>query len=101
MSPSAGPGIDYSPTPNPNAMKFTLEFRVGKPGGTSYTTRFDALGDPLGEALFEVPGVAGVFVMADFVTITKDPAAAWEEMIPALAAALRRVLDQQGGMDDA
>lgn len=94
MGPSAGHGIEYTATPNPNAMKFLLGRTVGPAGGRSYATRFDAMGDPLGSALFEVPGVESVFVMADFVTVTKGSTAAWEEMIPALAAALRGVLDR-------
>jgi hypothetical protein len=92
MSPSAGPGIEYSPTPNPNAMKFTLDRRVAESGSRSYATRIDAMGDPLGEALFEIRGLTGVFVMADFVTVTKDPSAAWEELVPAVAAVIRRTI---------
>jgi len=92
MSPSAGPGIEYSSTPNPNAVKFTLDRTVVASGSRSYSSRFEALGDPLGEALFEIPGLAGVFCMADFITVTKDPSAAWEDLIPAVAAAIRRTL---------
>ena len=92
MSPSAGPGIEYSPTPNPNAMKFVLQRKVVDSGSRSYSTRFEAMGDPLGEALFEIPGLTSVFVMADFITVTKEPAAAWEEVVPAVVAAIRRAL---------
>jgi len=90
MSPSAGPGIEYTPTPNPNAMKFTLGRPVVESGSRSWSTRFEAAGDPLGEALFEIPGLVGVFCMADFITVTKEPGAAWEVLIPAVAAAIRK-----------
>jgi hypothetical protein len=92
MSPSAGPGIRYETTPNPNALKFTLDRPVVETGSRSYASRFSAVGDPVGEALFEIGGIAGVFCMADFVTVTKDPGAAWEEIVPAVAAAIRRTV---------
>jgi hypothetical protein len=97
MSPSAGPGIRYETTPNPNAVKFTLDRPVVTAGSHSYASRFEATGDPLGEAIFEVPGMEGVFCMADFVTVTKAPSAAWEEIIPAVTAAIRRVVFKDQG----
>jgi len=36
--------------------------------------------------------VASVFVVADFVTVTKDAGAAWAELAPRVQAALREVL---------
>ena len=54
MSPSAGPGIEYSTTPNPNAMKFTLDRQLVESGSRSCSSRFEAMGDPLAEALFEI-----------------------------------------------
>jgi hypothetical protein len=30
--------------------------------------------------LFAVPGVKSVFMIANFVTVTKDPAVAWKDM---------------------
>ena len=92
MSPSAGPGIEYSSTPNPNAMKFTLDRPVVSSGSRSYATKFEAMGDPLGEALFAIPGLSSAFFMADFITVTKDPGAAWEELVPAVAAAIRKTV---------
>jgi NFU1 iron-sulfur cluster scaffold homolog, mitochondrial len=89
MSPSAGPGIRYETTPNPNALKFTLDQTVVASGSRSFASRFEAAGDPLSSALFEITGLVGVFCMADFVTVTKDPAAAWEDLVPAIAAAIR------------
>jgi hypothetical protein len=40
------------------------------------------------------PGIMGVSCMADFVTVTKDPAVAWEEIVPTIAAAIHRVVHQ-------
>ena len=94
MSPDPGPRVQVSATPNPNAMKFTLERAVIAGGSKSYSTRFEALDDPLAVALFDVSGVQSLFFMADFITVTKDPGAAWEELVPALTFAIREHLAQ-------
>ncbi len=66
-------------TPNPQAYKFTIEghtfdrpITIGNAG--------DAAGTPF-EGLFALPGVAGVFATANFVTLTKEPAADWDGII--------------------
>ncbi len=84
-----------SPTPNPNSLK--VERADGGPflesGMRSFTSAAQATGDPLGEALFAVPGVAGVFALPGFVTITKTPEAAWKAVMPDVEAALTNVLE--------
>ena len=69
MSPDPGPRIQASATPNPNAMKFTVDRVVVASGSKSYSTRFEALEDPFATALFGVAGVQSLFFMADFITI--------------------------------
>ena len=95
MSPDPGPRVQVSATPNPNAMKFTLARAVPGGGSRSYTSRFEALDDPLATALFEVPGVQSLFFMADFITVTKDPGAAWEDLVPAATAVLQDQLARE------
>lgn len=69
--------VEIHNTPNPNAMKFT----VGVPVGQAKT--FNSItGDPLGDALMGVAGVASVFMTSDFVTVTKAPDGAWVEIVP-------------------
>ena len=57
----------------------------------SFTSLAEAAADPLGIALFAVPGVAGVFVLPAFLTVTKTPEASWEAVLPGVEAALREV----------
>ncbi|HVV36096.1 MAG TPA: NifU N-terminal domain-containing protein [Acidimicrobiales bacterium] len=66
-----------SPTPNPNAMKFTLDVPVPA----------DLEGSAFGQALLTIPGVVGVFGVADFVTVTRAPEAEWDTVVPAVIAA--------------
>lgn len=70
--------VTVSSTPNPNAVKFTVGVPVGGP--TTYVPS-QPTEDPLGQALLGLPGVASVFLTADFVTLNKLPDAAWELII--------------------
>lgn len=65
------------PTPNPNAVKFTVGRPVGGP-----ETYISGTDDPLASALLGLAGVVSVFKSADFVTITKDPASDWGSITP-------------------
>ena len=89
MNPGSGPKIEVSATPNPNAVKFTLDRKVVESGSRSYSSRFEALDDPLAAAIFGVEGVQSLFYMADFITVTKEPGAAWETLVPAVTEAIQ------------
>ena len=71
-------------TPNPDAMKFTLDvvlpsmINAGRP---------EEAEDPFTRAVFAVDGVANVFGVNDFVTITRTPGADWGPIVAAVEAA--------------
>ena len=76
--------IDIDRTPNPNALKFTVGTPVGGP--TTYTEA-NAAESPLAETILSIPGVASMFLTADFVTLTKTGDASWDEIQgPAVSA---------------
>lgn len=77
--------IDAQPTPNPNAYKLAVGRPVGGPA--SYTAGGGA-DHPAAAALLELEGVSGVFMSADFFTLTKTPEADWENLIPAACSIL-------------
>jgi hypothetical protein len=79
-------------TPNPNAYKYTVNAKVVARGSLSFNAASEARGNALGEALFAIPGVIGLFAVNDFVTVSKEPEAHWDTLSPAIEAALRRVL---------
>lgn len=81
--------VTPDPTPNPNAMRF--EFDEGVFGGLSLTMgdKADADGMPWAEALFDLPGVEGLFAREDFVTVTKDPEIDWSEITPQVITILQ------------
>lgn len=79
--------VTVSSTPNPNAAKFTVGVPVGGPTTFAPGQPTD---DPLGSALLALPGVASVFMTADFVTLNKLPDAAWDSIIEPATALLEQ-----------
>ena len=63
--------VMVDPTPNPNAVKFTLDRPVTEGGSQSYANKEQAQANPLAAKLFELPGVAAVFFLNNFVTVTR------------------------------
>jgi Fe-S cluster biogenesis protein NfuA len=81
--------IQTEPTPNPA----TLKFLPGRPVMASGTANFTdsaaaAARSPLAERLFALPGVAGVYLGGDFITVTKDEAADWYQLKPVVLGAI-------------
>ena len=74
-----------SSTPNPDAMKFTLDTRLEAMFNATSTA--DAADKPFAAAVFAAGGVATVFGVNDFVTVTRQPGAEWEPIIAAVHAA--------------
>ena len=70
--------VFVSPTPNPNALKF--EVGVDVQGPRTYAAGQEA-DDPVAAALLDLPGVTSVFMMADFVTVSKSPDGTWDEIV--------------------
>jgi Fe-S cluster biogenesis protein NfuA len=76
--------IETEQTPNPATLKF-LPGRTVMPVGTANFADPDDCGrSPLAKRLFAVPGVTGVFLGADFVSVSKDDATDWYRLKPAV-----------------
>jgi hypothetical protein len=74
-----------SPTPNPDAMRFTLDTMLSEM--INVTTPGAAVGLPFAEAVFAAGGVASIFAVNDFVTITREPGFEWGPIVDAVVAA--------------
>lgn len=79
--------VRAEPTPNPNAMKFTVGTPVGGPGTHS---RGEEPDEPFLAELLAIDGVTSVFLTADFVTVSKAPDGSWDEIAPEATAILER-----------
>jgi hypothetical protein len=76
--------VTPGPTPNPNAMKFTLDTKLAE--GFNVIGP-DQPGTAFTDAVFAGGGVASVFGVNDFVTVTRVPDADWEPIVAAVTAA--------------
>lgn len=89
----AKPTVEFQQTPNPNAGKFVVSRKVA-PVGTSrsYYDPEEARTDPVARALMRLPGVRSIFMVDDFVTVTKTPLARWDDLAPRIQEAIREHL---------
>ena len=79
--------IQTEPTPNPASLKFLPGRLVLGTGTAEYRSADEAADSPLAERLFAVPGVAGVFLGGDFITVTKTDGE-WAHVKPAILGAI-------------
>ena len=74
-----------SPTPNPNAMKYTLDVKL--PATINFPNAEAAANHPFAKAVFDGGGVASLFGVNDFVTVTRAPGADWDAITANVQAA--------------
>jgi hypothetical protein len=89
----ADAAVRFQPTPNPNAGKFIAgRTLVEGKSSRSFHDAGQAAADPVASALFGLDGVASIFMVEDFVTVTKRPDADWSELIPRVIDTMEQVL---------
>ena len=67
---------DIQPTPNPNALKFVLDRTISEQPASFFDSD-SARDHPMACRLFAVNGVASLLLLADFITVNKNPEADW------------------------
>jgi Fe-S cluster biogenesis protein NfuA len=72
------------PTPNPASVRFVLDRRIMPSGTVDMPDSSQADKSPLAQRLFALPGVKGVLLGPDFVTVTATPETDWEELSEAV-----------------
>lgn len=89
--------IETESTPNPATLKFLPGQDVmGSAGTADFVAGEDASRAPLAARLFALPGVARVFLGADFITVTKADDADWAALRPqVLGAVMEHLLSGQ------
>jgi len=80
--------IQTEQTPNPATLKFLPGRTVMESGTANFPERGAAARSPLAERLFQLPEVNGVFLGADFITVTKTEGSEWHRLKPAVLAAV-------------
>ena len=77
--------IETVSTPNPLTLKFIPGQEIVPVGTVECNTVDEAKSkSPLAESIFAVAGVVSVFLGKDFITVTKDNGAEWDDVKPAV-----------------
>ena len=85
--------VQISTSPNEHALKFTIDRPAIESGHKTYANAADAAESPVAKALFGLEGVASVFLMADFITVTKKPEVSWDTLQSAAVEAIKASFD--------
>ena len=80
--------IQTEATPNPATLKFLPGREVMAKGTANFTVAAEAAGSPLARRLFSIEGVTGVFLGADFVSVTKADDRDWPVIKPRVLGAV-------------
>jgi hypothetical protein len=80
--------VTPQPTPNPNALKFTLDRYATDKRSETFREGSDPAESPLGARIFALGGVTNVFLTANFVSVTKDDAISWDALMPRVIGAI-------------
>lgn len=80
-------------TPNPDALKFVVNQTIAPSQPFDFRTVEDAEGAPLAQELFKQDFVNGVFIMNDFVSITKTEEPKWIELIPQIRGLIKKYIE--------
>jgi NFU1 iron-sulfur cluster scaffold homolog, mitochondrial len=67
-------------TPNADALQYVINAQILDHGNKSYAKKSDCDGDKLGQSLFEMRGVKNIYIMDNFITVTKDPEIGWNPL---------------------
>jgi len=82
-------------TPNPETMKFVANKMILALDSADFPTKESAAEvSPLASKLFEFNFVNGVFIMNNFITVTRKPDIAWDEVTPILREYIKAWLDE-------
>ncbi|QXE00853.1 conserved virulence factor C family protein [Terribacillus sp. DMT04] len=77
--------VTIEPTPSPYSMKIVIDEML--PMGKSMDYKHTAITSDYPayiKALFEIDGVTGIYRVADFLALERDPKTAWETILPSV-----------------
>lgn len=88
------PAVQVQGTPNPNAAKFVLEHSILGEQGRTYFDAESAESDALASRLFKIAGVRALFMVDNFITVTKSDEASWDDMVEAIRTSIQEGLGE-------
>ncbi len=85
--------ISYETTPNPATMKFNVSAQI-LDKSVDFPSAQEAQRSPLATKLFGFPWTSGVFIGANFVTVTKQDWVDWDILAEPLAGLIQEHLER-------
>ena len=70
-------------------MKFSLSVSVAETGSFSCTKQDTEIEHPIAAAVIAIDGVVSVFGVNDFLTVSKEASASWDDLIPAVVDSIK------------
>ncbi len=80
-------------TPNPGSMKFVINRMICPNESVDFRKAEEVKSSPLATALFEYPYVKGIFIMNNFITITKTEEHEWVDVISEMRQFLKDYIE--------
>jgi len=95
MSTQSSVYVSLEFTPNPNTLKYSVNRQLLEKGAVNFVKKDDAEGrSPLAIKLFDVPGISGVMLGKDFVTVTKTEDGDWDVVHKSSSSIIEKHLTQ-------
>ena len=73
--------LSAMPTPNPNTIKFLPNITFFKSGTIDFPEANKGKSSPLVNALFNIDNISGVMIGFNFISVTKNDSATWEQLV--------------------
>jgi hypothetical protein len=84
--------LKTEPTADADEVKIIANRSVTDGRGECFDSAAEAVGHPVAEALFAIPGVVQVYLLGNFIRVRKTPGARWHAIGPPIQASLHRLL---------
>lgn len=78
--------IETSATPDANVLNFFPPLPILKTGKAEFADAKSIRKSPLAEQLFDLGGIASVFITSDMISVTKTETASWDQLKPQILA---------------
>lgn len=87
--------------PNPNSLKFVANYMLVPEGDSfDFPDKGSASNSALANALFDHKYVKRVFIMSNFITVTKDEQVSWDEIKDELKVFIQEFLESENDVID-
>ncbi|GGH78158.1 hypothetical protein JOD43_000904 [Pullulanibacillus pueri] len=91
--------ISIEPTPSPNSMKLNVSETLPMGESLNFTQANKEQAPPFLNALLSIDGVKGIYRVADFIALERNPKNVWEEILPKVRELFGEGIIDQGSTE--